>query len=881
MTEGSAPPYEPVTLSEGAGEIEREYGGWGRPTWAATLPAHAPELVRPPDDLPSELASALQAMGRSQLYSHQLATLEAVRSGADVLLVTSTASGKTLAFNLAVFDRLLRDGGTALYIYPLNALANDQRFVLEDLVGKLGPTSIRVGLVTGQASPDEKRAARAADVIATNPETLHYSILRNPHLWERALSNLRFIIVDEAHMYRGAFGAHMAHVVRRLLRLASARRSRPQIIAASATIGNPAQLASQLTGRDFVVIDHDGSAKAARQLVVWEAPTYGDGRRGPMETEALSLLRASLLTDRSVILFARTRRRVETLTAEAREALPRELAARVHPYRGGYTSSERKIVEAGLRSGDVRAVISTNALEVGIDIGSLDVAIVAGFPGSMMAFWQQAGRAGRRDKPAQIFFIPSDNPLDAYFAADPRRLVDTPHESATFDPWNPRVAADHVLWTAAEYPIRASGPWESPRAEKLVSRLTEAGALIRSNGSLIPSSNVDYQVSMRSIDGQPFRVLDGDGNKVAELDQAHIYNEAHPGAIYIHQMRAYRVHQLDEANRIVHVTGPEEWKTATSAVWQAKIEVLEELSTRTIGERGDWLVRLCRIEVVESFIEWVEVERRTRTQVRAGTIDPPLVRTKTTVGLLISPPSGVSSSAAHAVEHMLLGMVPVEVICDRSDFVGLTYGEDDMTIALFDRHPDGLGFAERAYERIAEIARAAADRGRECDCLDGCPRCVQAPVCERFNHDLDKALATRALNGMFGVQLEERPDRPTRPAKAALPSPHMVARTVADDLVREDRSAAITAIERRIVEPVGGLVSDDGWASGDYRVGSIVRHAAFGQGVVDQVQSSFGSISVDVRFGHDRRKIFGGAGYLLVPNRGHSRGPPREPRTAS
>jgi DEAD/DEAH box helicase domain-containing protein len=428
-------------------EIVRRCTGLGKPRSITNIAGREAEFRDLPAGLPTSLRKALTALGRDHLYAHQRETLDLVRQGQNVLLVTSTASGKTLAFNTSILDTLLREGGGhALYIYPLNALANDQRVQLEKLVREL-PVADRpaIGITTGQATPKEKQQARNARLVLTNPETIHHRILQHPGEWSPLLSGLRFIVLDEAHMYRGAFGAHMAHVVRRLLRLAARAGSQPQLIGATATIGNPAELGQSLTSREFTVVDRDGSTKPDRKLVVWQP----SGGLGEYQADAVKLTVASLATRRSVILFAGSRYGVENVTDMVRKAVDPDMAASVTPYRGGFTASQRKKIEDGLRSGQIRAVITTNALEAGIDIGSLDVAIIAGYPGTMMAFWQQAGRAGR-GKASHVFYVPSVNPLDEYFAEDPDRLLTTPHELATFDPWNPRVATQHVMWRALE-----------------------------------------------------------------------------------------------------------------------------------------------------------------------------------------------------------------------------------------------------------------------------------------------------------------------------------------------------------------------------------------------------------------------------------------------
>ena len=778
-------------------EIEKildHYSEWGSPRWSSIIPGRPAELVAPPDDLPPALLGALAAMGRTSLYTHQRETIELVRRGEDVLLVTSTASGKTLAFNAAILDRLLRQTtGRALYIFPLNALANDQHAGLQHLVSLL-PAADRptVAVLTGQTSSVDRLSAPAARLLLTNPESVHFNILQRPDRWRGLLSELAFVVLDEAHMYRGAFGAHVAHVIRRLLRLAAAAGSRPLLIAASATIGNPDQLGKMLTNRAFTRISEDGSARPARELVVWEPQRFSSGARSGVEHEAAALLIASLRAGRSVILFARSRRSVESLTDRIRRDLgDPQLAAKIEPYRGGYTPAERKRIEEGLRSGQIRAVITTNALEAGIDIGSLDVAIIAGYPGSMMGFWQQAGRVGRRDSASVIIYVPSANPLDEYFAEQPQRLLDTPHEIATFDPWNARIAVDHILWRAQEAPISIEGPWETPQAKRITERLVEEGLLRRSAAGYVATEPLPYEVSIRST-GRPFAVVDERGARVGEVDEKVVYRECHPGAIYVHQGRAYRVSELDVGQRTVLAGLVGAWNIETKASMLAEIEVIEVLADETFGQEGLWRLRLAQLAAHESYRSYEEGPRSAgvastefaeeRTQ---HPIDPPLDRTLRTVGMVIDVPSSVSPNAAHAIEHALLGLIPTQVMCDRSDFTGLT-DVDTNQVYLYDRSPEGLGFAESAFERFGELAAAAADRLGTCGCADGCPQCVQSAACERRNEGLAKLEASVALDHALGVERVRAPQQASAPPTTRLGGIVERSRGVADSFMRED-----------------------------------------------------------------------------------------------
>jgi DEAD/DEAH box helicase domain-containing protein len=853
----------------GAGEVARYYRGRGGPVWIAEIPGTDAVLVDPPGSLSPIIAEALRLAGRSRLFSHQRATIEAVQAGKDVALVTSTASGKTLGFNAAVLDGLLRRGGRALYLYPLNALANDQHAALKSFIEHIPiGDRPRIGLSTGQSTTDERRAARDGDIVLTNPEMLHFSILRNPRLWRGLLGRLQFVVIDEAHLYRGAFGAHMAHLMRRLTRLSQESGAVPQFIVASATIGNPGELATALTRRSFEVISEDGSAKPPRQLVVWEPPSYtdqqGNRRFLSYEDEAVALLRASLNAGRSAILFVRSRRSVEAITDAIKNELVDEpqLADAIAPYRGGYSAAERKAIENGLRAGLIRAVVSTVALEAGIDIGTLDVAIIAGYPGTMMSFWQQAGRAGRRGKPAQIFFVPSGNALDAYFATAPDRLLETPHELATFDPWNPHIATVHTLWSANETGLPVDGPWENDLQGIVASRLLREGALEPRGGRSWPTTEVDYEVSLRAIEGRPYKIVDERGHEVGEQDEDYLLHECHVGAVYVHKGQSYRVIRLDEAERQVVVRGPEPWKIETKVEMVPELRVLETVTTREIGPGQPWQASLVRFEVTERYLGYVETERKSGKLLQAVTFPQELIRTRPTMGVRLELPFTVDGDSAHAIEHAVLGMVPTQVMCDRTEFFGRTEGS---IVSLYERHRDGLGFAQKVFERLEEILGAASDRLAECDCVTGCPSCVQSPVCERWNDELAKTTASMNLDSALGVVRESRQSRSPGPAVQSAASAMQIARSLADEISAEQRDAYAMTRPSAVPSPdrADGWSSDDQRGIDQYRVGESVRHRAFGTGEVVKVGPRDGVVVV--RFEKvGLKSIAGSRGHLDV-----------------
>ena len=858
-------------LSGGAAEIHGHYSGSGGPVWWETIPAKPATMVDLPNDLHPALVSALHRLGRRQLYSHQRETIEVVRQGKDLMLVTATASGKTLAFNAAILDSILKSGGRAIYLYPLNALANDQYAALTELVAGLpARVQLRVGRATGQSEQNERRAARTSDLVLTNPEMVHFSVLRNPQLWRGLLSSLRFVVVDEAHLYRGAFGAHVAHLLRRLTRLSESMGGRPRFIAASATIGNPVEHGSMLIGRSIEVLSGDGSPAPERQLVVWEPPHYldeeGNKRYLSYEDESVRVLSAALHAGKSAILFVRSRRSVESVIDEVQRLLRKEghdhLANRVAPYRGGYSATERKNIEAGLRNGEVRAVVSTVALEVGIDIGSLDVVIIAGYPGSMMSFWQQAGRAGRRGGQSQVIYIPSNNALDAYYARSPKLLLTTPQELATFDPWNPHIAVPHLAWSAGETVVSSTGPWENDRQRHYAQRLVDGGFLAIENGRYVPARPLPYEVTLRAIEGRPYKITDAAGQLVGEQDQDYLFRECHPGAIYVHRGSAYRVLRIDDDEREVHVEGPETWTTETRADQDNQVSIVSELAARHIGLSDSGCdVKLVRVTATETYHQFVETKRADGAHVRTVPIDPPLTRARKTLGLVIELPARTDEVAAHSIEHAILGMIPTEVMADRREFTGHTNGS---TIVLYERHRDGLGFSQKAFERIDRIIAAAAERLAGCDCVTGCPRCIQSGSCERWNEELGKRDASVLLDALLGV-IRDAPQPSPRPVPASSAEsgtpPRGAAeamRAIADSAAAEYQAAATLAIDYGNAD---GWIRDDGGA-GEPTLGEPVMHTAFGAGTVTEVDTQQRQVVVD--FGGESRRLVFGRGHLLV-----------------
>ena len=537
-----------------------------------SLDVRQPEYGAPSPPLGTSLQRALGFLGVSQLYVHQVEALERVRAGQNVVVVTATSSGKTLCYNLPIIERLLVEReGRALYIYPINALVNDQLKSLFKINLALGKEALGIARYTGSLSAEKRRDTRARNpnIFLTNPEMLHLSFLLWHQNWQDLWRNLRFIVIDEVHTYRGVFGSNMAQLLRRVLRMAAHYGSSPQFICCSATIANPKELVENLVGREFQVIDRDGAGRGQRYFVLWNPPltsTDGSNVRRSYVEESVDLLLHCIRARYNTIVFARARRLTERMLRLTKTtdqaAVETSPSQRISSYRAGYLAEEREEIESRLKTGDIRGIITTNALEMGIDIGGLDAAIIAGYPGTIMSTWQQAGRAGRRGRDALIFLVASQNPLDQYYMGHPHDFFARPHELAVVDLRNPYIRLKHLLCGARELPLSADEVSRmDPELRATVGELRDLKLLEpcslgdKSEGLTYPASRRDihFRVALRSASHETFHILDQDRNEIGTIEPPNAYREAHPGAIYQHAEDDYRVVSLSRKENVILV----------------------------------------------------------------------------------------------------------------------------------------------------------------------------------------------------------------------------------------------------------------------------------------------------------------------------------------
>jgi DEAD/DEAH box helicase domain-containing protein len=777
-------------------------------------PGHA-TLCDAPSELHREVHAALAGMGVERLYSHQAQALRAVWQGTTIV-TTGTASGKSMCFNLPTLDVLCRDTrARALYVYPTKALAQDQARAL----AQFGlHKRVRPAIYDGD-TPRSSRAQirRDANVVLTNPDMLHVGILPNHPAWAQLFANLAVVVLDEAHTYRGVFGSHMANVLRRLRRIAAAYGTAPRFVLTSATIANPCELAERLTGlEDVQLIDQDGSPAPARRIAVWNPPLTDEalGKRRSALGEGASLL-ASLVRDGArAICFINSRKAVELVSRLVREELEHsspELAEKVAPYRAGYTPEQRRELERRLTSGELRAVITTDALELGIDIGRLDAALVLTFPGTVASLRQMWGRAGRRGRGLAVF-LAGEDALDQFFCRHPEDFLDRPVEAAILDHESAPIFREHLLCAAHEGPLSASdgaffGPrWEShaeqlvsagqlrrrpayagagagatPRARATAGASATAGATAASAsaasaasaaahappGSYVPRDSGRYpagDVSLRSAGGEVFAIVDvSSGELLGFTEAARAHSTVHAGAVYMHMGRSYEVRELDMHRRRALVA-----PFAGDYYTQPK-RVTDTAIVSLLAQRQALGVPLSfgEVTVTDTVLAYQRKSLPDHEALELVGLDLPPTSFSTR-GLWFALDADALArrvshekllGSLHATEHAQIAVLPLIAMCDRWDIGGLSTNFHEQTgtatIFIYDAHPGGIGIAHAAFSRFEELCRDAYRLIAECTCAHGCPSCVQSPKCGNLNEPLSKQGARLLLEAMLATGGEQ------------------------------------------------------------------------------------------------------------------------------
>jgi DEAD/DEAH box helicase domain-containing protein len=728
------------------------------------VPSRQPEIVPFPEEVDPRVRAALEARGLSGLYLHQAEAFAAAARGEDLVVSTGTASGKTLAFNLPVLDALATEPKLrAIYLYPTKALAQDQARAL----ASYGVPGLRPAIYDGDTETERRWQIRKwANVILTNPDMLHVGVLPHHDRWGDVLQNLRYVVVDEAHVYRGVFGSHVGNVLRRLRRAASIYGAEPQFLLASATIANPRELVESLLGLDATVIGDDAAPRAARTIAFWNPPIIDEQLqlRASALGEASRLLAELVRRDLRTICFAKSRKSAELIHRFASERVP-ELGKRLSPYRAGYTPAQRRDIERRLVEGELLGVTATDALELGIDIGLLDCAISVGFPGTVASLRQQWGRAGRREKGLAVL-VASEDALDQFFMREPDALMDRRVEAAILDHANPRVLDGHVLSAAFEAPVdERDVPFLGEEALRRADALAQSGQLKSTKAGYVWAGR-DYpaaRFSLRSTTPDAFSVVDvSTGSILGLVERERAYSTVHEGAIYLHLGESYRVLELELETRTAIVEPfRSDYYTQPKKETMTAIERPELTETRLGME-----VSFGAVAVTEQVVGYQKKGIRDQATLELVALDLPETTFETEAIWYLPEPwmlDGLEEierllGSLHAAEHSMIALLPLWAMCDRWDIGGLStnlhFQTGRPTVFIYDGHAGGVGIAKRGFDQlegwVADTERLLAG----CPCESGCPSCVQSPKCGNLNEFLDKAGALVLLRRMLKTARE-------------------------------------------------------------------------------------------------------------------------------
>jgi DEAD/DEAH box helicase domain-containing protein len=727
-----------------------------------------------------DVVRAFHDRGIEAMWSHQLAASDLAHDGRHVVLSSGTASGKSLAYQLPILTALKANPrARALYLSPTKALGHDQlRSAIALTEAVPGLDDVAPCSYDGDSPGEVRRFARERSRwIFSNPDMIHLSLLRNHARWAVFLRNLQFIVVDECHYYRGVFGSNVAMILRRLLRLCTRYTSAPTVIFASATTAQPAATASELIGQTVAEVTEDGSPQGARTVALWEPALREDivGENGAPVRRSAGAEAARVMADliaegARTLTFVRSRRGAEltALGARARlEDIAPELAERVASYRAGYLAEDRRALERALAEGELRGMATTNALELGVDIAGLDAVVLAGFPGTVTSFWQQAGRSGRRGQSALIVLIARDDPLDTYLVHHPAALLDKPIERVVIDPGNPYVLGPQLLCAATELPLTDMEVriWN---AEAVAETLVDDGLLRRRPSGYFPTPGVDPHpaVDIRGSSGGQIAILEGGtGRLLGSAGVGQAPASVHPGAVYLHRGESYVVDSLDFEDGIAFVHSEDPGYT-TFARELTDIAVTGQGERTTYGPVTIGLVPVAVTNTVIGYlrrrldgevIDFVELDMPTRTLDTVAvmcTITPEALQ-HNGIDLLRVPGS------LHAAEHAAIGLLPLVASCDRGDIGGVSTAVGPVqglpTIFVYDGYPGGAGFADRGFRKIQTWWGATAAAIEACECPVGCPSCVQSPKCGNGNDPLDKQGALGVLRLVLGALAGDAP----------------------------------------------------------------------------------------------------------------------------
>jgi len=730
-----------------------------------------------PDKLLPEIRQYLiKEGGISKLYSHQAEMFDKALKGENIVITTSTASGKTLSFLLPILQEIIKDPLTrAIFVYPTKALASDQYRSIEPILNYFGKSKVQAGVYDGDTPVNERSRLRtSANIILTNPEMLNSAFLPNHHSYgfNFIFSNLKFIVIDELHSYRGAFGSHLANIFKRTGRIAKYYNSSPQFFCSSATIANPVELAENICGGKFTLINKDGSPAPEKHYFLWQPPLIKDTDYKVTPSQEAAILIPELTSqNRSFIAFCKSRNAVEVVLKESRDKLKfdgisgQDISHLIAGYRGGYKPEERKEIERKMVRGQLKGLVSTNALELGIDIGSIDSTIIVGFPGRRASFWQQSGRAGRKGETSNTFLILDNLPFDQYIAIDPEWLFSNGSENAVVDKNNLFIQLVHVRAAAAEIPLSLDDVSIFPDLGEILPVLINAGEVKNQNGKFVWTGK-EYpagEYSLRNMDKTRYKLInDVDHSAITEMDELQAYREIYPGAIYMHEGQMFQVLNLDVAAHIARAI-PVDLNYYTIPHDPTKVRKIQELKKCELGRSeksfGD-------VRVTTTVTGFKRVQFHNHQNLGFDELNEPLSKSFETEGFWVGIPENVYwqymkliprkrdeisleywKDYFDGLSFALLNSSMMLTMTTRED-IGAELLIDSLNdkagsaICIFDMYVGGLGFADKVYDYAFEIINSAIKMVEGCRCKDGCPACVG-------DYNLDKNIVLWGLKNIF------------------------------------------------------------------------------------------------------------------------------------
>ncbi|MGY1820658.1 DEAD/DEAH box helicase [Geodermatophilus sp. SYSU D00079] len=785
-----------------------------------------------PEWVGAQLRERLEAQGVRAPYRHQEEAAQLAHDGRHVVVATGTASGKSLAYQLPALTRLAEDPrACVLYLAPTKALARDQL----SSVAALADPSVRPAAYDGDTPMEEREwVRRHSRWIVTNPDMLHRGVLPAHQRWSSTLRRLAYVVVDECHSYRGVFGSHVGHVLRRLRRICRRYGAEPVFLLASATVAEPAAAASRLVGAPVAAVTEDGSPRPGATFALWEPPlTERTGEHGAPLRRSAAADAATLLADlvernARTLTFVRSRRSAESVADQARHILRDrgrgDLARRVDSYRGGYLPEERRELERALSSGELLGVATTNALELGIDIAGLDAVVLAGYPGTLASLWQQAGRAGRAQRESLVVFVARDDPLDHYLAHHPRAVFGRPVEATVTDPTNPYVLGPQLCCAAAELPLVPAdlADFGGPAAEARVEELVAEGLLRRRPTGWYWAGRGRPDVDIRGSGLEPVTIIEGaTGRLLGTVDGDAAHATVHAGALYVHRGETYVVDEfsVDEAIAVVHAESPE-WTTVARDVTDLSI-----VSTDRSRRLRTVTAHTGVVDVTNQVVAYQRRRLGTGEVLAEFPLDLPARQLRTRAVWLTLDDRAVARAevddvglpgSLHAAEHAAIGILPLLATCDRWDLGGVSTAlhpdTGAATIVVYDGHPGGAGFAERGFAVLRRWLQATRATVASCECESGCPSCVQSPKCGNGNDPLDKDGAVRVLDVVLDelAAAEARDEQPVTGGVPADPaSPAAVEDAEDEEAPAPPAAAASTPPEPAPREPVAAAPRRD------------------------------------------------------------------------